>query len=112
MRVFPPLAITMTFMIPPRPRIYPKPWFVSRKRRATRKQTLLVCKFGARPAVQQAAGLSWADVGHRAPAGSYSNDLAIAGNYPSSLPVDDYMLVYKFPAVTVFADVPGQGVEW
>jgi hypothetical protein len=63
--------------------------------------------------IKQTAGMSWADVGHIAPDGTtYSNNLAIAGNYPSSLPVDDYMLVYKGNPVTVRNDVPGQGVEW
>jgi hypothetical protein len=62
--------------------------------------------------IKDAAGLSWVDVGHRAPNGSYSNDLAIAGNYLPVLPVDDFMLVYEFKPITIGDDVPGQFVEW
>ena len=63
-------------------------------------------------AVKDAAGFSWANVGHRTPNGSYSNDLGIAGNYRPVLPVDDYMLVYQFQPVTIKNDDPGQFVEW
>lgn len=42
------------------------------------------------------AGTSWVDVGHRAPDGTRTNDLAIPGNYSTELPVDDYLLLFTF----------------
>ncbi|MCL7455338.1 MAG: hypothetical protein M8467_20070, partial [Anaerolineae bacterium] len=48
---------------------------------------------------QDAASWSWADVGHCAPGAALedcSNDLLQPGNYSPSLPVDDFLLVFKF----------------
>jgi hypothetical protein len=41
-----------------------------------------------RSQIQGEAGMSWADVGHRAPSGAHTNDLQERGNYATTLPVD------------------------
>jgi hypothetical protein len=48
------------------------------------------------PTPKKSAGPSWVDVGHRAPDGSRTNDLAKPGNYSTELPVDDYLLLFTF----------------
>jgi hypothetical protein len=59
-----------------------------------------------------ASGLSWADVGHRTPAGAYSNDLSIVGNYKPVLPVDEFMLVHEWDPLLIRNDVPGLFQSW
>jgi hypothetical protein len=52
-------------------------------------------------ATKQSAGWSWVDVGHRAPGGALTNDLAEPGNYPAALPVDEFLLLFRFPQQTI-----------
>jgi hypothetical protein len=66
-----------------------------------------------RTSAKASAGQSWADVGHRAPDGSSSNNLGIPGNYPAGLPVDEFMLLYSFSPLQVRYEIdPGHFIEW
>ncbi len=47
---------------------------------------------------KDAAGWSWADVGHRSPGGTLTNDLLEPGNYLPVLPVDEFVVLFEFPA--------------
>jgi len=58
------------------------------------------------------AGASWADVGHRAPDGAMTNDLAKPGNYPAVLPIDDYLLLFTFPEKRIAPQGGGLQQTW
>jgi hypothetical protein len=58
---------------------------------------------------KQSAGPSWVDVGHRAPNGVYTNDLAVPGNYKTSLPVDRSKLKYLWTDAPITISYDSQG---
>lgn len=60
------------------------------------------------------AGVSWVDVGHKRPGGGLSNDLGEVGNYARSLPVDEFMLLFRWnpdDAIRVSYDSQGGLVQ-
>jgi hypothetical protein len=58
---------------------------------------------------QDRAQSSWVDVGHRSPGGALTNELAEPGNYPPTLPVDDFLLLFTFPEQRIKPYTPGAG---
>jgi hypothetical protein len=60
---------------------------------------------------KDAAGYSWVDVGHRAPSGALTNDLLEPGNYAPTLPVDEFLLLWKFPSQYI-AQTGGAQESW
>jgi hypothetical protein len=61
---------------------------------------------------KDAASWSWADVGHRAPGGALTNDLLEPGNYGSRLPVDEFLLLFKFDEQTIKEQGEGVHETW
>jgi hypothetical protein len=60
---------------------------------------------------KDAATWSWVDVGHRAPGGALTNDLLEPGNYRPVLPVDEFLLAFKFDPQHI-AETGGAQESW